>query len=140
MKTIVIDSLESIDAAAREFAAALGENRIVAFYGSMGAGKTTFISALCRYYGVADDVCSPTFTIVNEYRAADGESIFHFDFYRIDSLREAVDIGFEEYLYSGSLCLIEWPEKVEPLLPEQTLNVRITVAADDSRTIEIDNE
>ncbi|MBR0533539.1 MAG: tRNA (adenosine(37)-N6)-threonylcarbamoyltransferase complex ATPase subunit type 1 TsaE [Bacteroidales bacterium] len=140
MKTIVIDSLESIDAAAREFAAVLGENRIVAFYGSMGAGKTTFISALCRYYGVADDVCSPTFTIVNEYRAADGESIFHFDFYRIDSLREAVDIGFEEYLYSGSLCLIEWPEKVEPLLPEQTLNVRITVAADDSRTIEIDNE
>lgn len=140
MKTIVIDSLESIDAAAREFAAALGENRIVAFYGSMGAGKTTFISALCRYYGVEDDVCSPTFTIVNEYRAADGESIFHFDFYRIDSLREAVDIGFEEYLYSGSLCLIEWPEKVEPLLPEQTLNVRITVAADDSRTIEIDNE
>lgn len=140
MKTIVIDSLESIDEAAREFAAALGENRIVAFYGSMGAGKTTFISALCRYYGVADDVCSPTFTIVNEYRAADGESIFHFDFYRIDSLREAVDIGFEEYLYSGSLCLIEWPEKVEPLLPEQTLNVRITVAADDSRTIEIDNE
>lgn len=140
MKTIVIDSIESIDAAAREFAAALGENRIVAFYGSMGAGKTTFISALCRYYGVADDVCSPTFTIVNEYRAADGESIFHFDFYRIDSLREAVDIGFEEYLYSGSLCLIEWPEKVEPLLPEQTLNVRITVAADDSRTIEIDNE
>lgn len=140
MKTIVIDSLESIDAAAREFAAALGENRIVAFYGSMGAGKTTFISALCRYYGVADDVCSPTFTIVNEYRAADGESIFHFDFYRIDSLREAVDIGFEEYLYSGSLCLIEWPEKVEPLLPEQTLNVRITVAADDSRTIEIYNE
>lgn len=140
MKTIVIDSLESIDAAAREFAAALGENRIVAFYGSMGAGKTTFISALCRYYEVADDVCSPTFTIVNEYRAADGESIFHFDFYRIDSLREAVDIGFEEYLYSGSLCLIEWPEKVEPLLPEQTLNVRITVAADDSRTIEINNE
>ena len=139
MKTIAIDSLESIDEAARKFAAQLGENRIVAFYGSMGAGKTTFISALCRYYGVSDDVCSPTFTIVNEYRAADGDSIFHFDFYRIDSLREAVDIGLEEYLYSGSLCLIEWPEKVEPLLPEQTLNVRIAVAADDSRTIEIDN-
>lgn len=139
MKTIAIDSLESIDEAAREFAAQLGENRIVAFYGSMGAGKTTFISALCRYYGVADDVCSPTFTIVNEYRAANGDSIFHFDFYRIDSLREAVDIGFEEYLYSGSLCLIEWPEKVEELLPEETLKVRIAVAADDSRTIEIDN-
>ena len=120
MKTIAIESLESIDAAAKEFAQALGENRIVAFYGSMGAGKTTFISALCRYFGVEDDVCSPTFTIVNEYRAADGDSIFHFDFYRIDSLKEAVDIGFEEYLYSGSLCLIEWPEKVEQLLPQET--------------------
>jgi tRNA threonylcarbamoyladenosine biosynthesis protein TsaE len=140
MKTIAIDSLERIDAAAAEFAAALGENRVVAFYGSMGAGKTTFISALCRHFGVEDDVCSPTFTIVNEYRSADGDSIFHFDFYRIDSLKEAVDIGFEEYLYSGSLCLIEWPEKVEPLLPEQTLNVRITASDDGSRTIEIDND
>ena len=139
MKTIAIDSLESIDAAAKEFADALGENRIVAFYGSMGAGKTTFISALCRYFGVEDYVCSPTFTIVNEYRAADGESIFHFDFYRIDSLKEAVDIGFEEYLYSGSLCLIEWPEKVEALLPEDTLNVKITATGDDSRVIEIEN-
>ena len=140
MKTIAIESLESIDAAAKEFAEALGENRIVAFYGSMGAGKTTFISALCRYFGVEDDVCSPTFTIVNEYRAADGDSIFHFDFYRIDSLKEAVDIGFEEYLYSGSLCLIEWPEKVEQLLPEETLNVKITATGDDSRIIEIDND
>ena len=140
MKTIAIDSLEGIDAAAAEFAAALGDSRIVAFYGSMGAGKTTFISALCRYFGVEDDVCSPTFTIVNEYRTAGGESIFHFDFYRIDSLREAMDIGFGEYLYSGSLCLIEWPEKVEELLPEETLNVRIAASDDGRRTIEIDND
>ena len=140
MKTIAIDSLEGIDAAAAEFAAALGDNRIVAFHGSMGAGKTTFISALCRYFGVEDDVCSPTFTIVNEYRTAEGESIFHFDFYRIDSLREAMDIGFGEYLYSGSLCLIEWPEKVEELLPEETLNVRIAASDDGRRTIEIDND
>ena len=140
MKTIAIDSLGSIDAAAKEFAAALGKNRIVAFYGSMGAGKTTFISALCRHFGVEDDVCSPTFTIVNEYRAADGDSIFHFDFYRIDSLKEAVDIGFEEYLYSGSLCLIEWPEKVEQLLPEETLKVKITATGDESRIIEIEND
>ncbi|MBR5736351.1 MAG: tRNA (adenosine(37)-N6)-threonylcarbamoyltransferase complex ATPase subunit type 1 TsaE [Bacteroidales bacterium] len=140
MKTIAIDSLENIDAAAKEFAAVLGENRIVAFYGSMGAGKTTFISALCRYFGVEDDVCSPTFTIVNEYRAADGDSIFHFDFYRIDTVKEAADIGFEEYLYSGSLCLIEWPEKVEQLLPEETLNVKITATGDESRIIEIDND
>ena len=139
MKKIAIDSLGSIDAAAKEFAAALGENRVVAFYGSMGAGKTTFISALCRFFGVEDDVCSPTFTIVNEYRAADGDSIFHFDFYRIEALKEAVDIGFEEYLYSGSLCLIEWPEKVEPLLPEDTLNVKIYALPDDSRIIEIEN-
>jgi tRNA threonylcarbamoyladenosine biosynthesis protein TsaE len=139
MKKIAIDSLGSIDAAAKEFAAALGENRVVAFYGSMGAGKTTFISALCRFFGVDDDVCSPTFTIVNEYRAADGDSIFHFDFYRIEALKEAVDIGFEEYLYSGSLCLIEWPEKVEPLLPEDTLNVKIYALPDDSRIIEIEN-
>ena len=139
MKTIAIDSLGSIDAAAKEFAQLLGDNRIVAFYGCMGAGKTTFISALCRYLGVEDDVCSPTFTIVNEYRAADGDSIFHFDFYRIDSLKEAMDIGFEEYLYSGSLCLIEWPEKVEQLLPEETLNVTIAATGDDSRIIEIEN-
>ena len=140
MKTIAIDSLQGIDAAAAEFAAALADKRIVAFYGSMGAGKTTFISALCRYFGAEDDVCSPTFTIVNEYRAADGDSIFHFDFYRIESLREAMDIGFGEYLYSGSLCLIEWPEKVEELLPEETLNVRITASEDGRRTIEIDND
>jgi tRNA threonylcarbamoyladenosine biosynthesis protein TsaE len=139
MKKIAIDSLGSIDAAAKEFAAALGENRVVAFYGSMGAGKTTFISALCRFFGVEDDVCSPTFTIVNEYRAADGDSIFHFDFYRIEALKEAVDIGFEEYLYSGSLCLIEWPEKIEPLLPDDTLNVKIYALPDDSRIIEIEN-
>jgi len=139
MKKIAIDSLGSIDAAAKEFAAALGENRVVAFYGSMGAGKTTFISALCRFFGVDDDVCSPTFTIVNEYRAADGDSIFHFDFYRIEALKEAVDIGFEEYLYSGSLCLIEWPEKIEPLLPDDTLNVKIYALPDDSRIIEIEN-
>lgn len=139
MKKIAIDSLGSIDAAAKEFAAALGENRVVAFYGSMGAGKTTFISALCRFFGVDDDVCSPTFTIVNEYRAADGDSIFHFDFYRIEALKEAEDIGFEEYLYSGSLCLIEWPEKIEPLLPDDTLNVKIYALPDDSRIIEIEN-
>lgn len=139
MKKIAIDSLGSIDAAAKEFAAALGENRVVAFYGSMGAGKTTFISALCRFFGVDDDVCSPTFTIVNEYRAADGDSIFHFDFYRIEALKEAVDIGFEEYLYSGSLCLIEWPEKIEPLLPDDTLKVKIYALPDDSRIIEIEN-
>lgn len=140
MRTIAIDSLESLDAAAKEFAQVLADSRIVAFYGSMGAGKTTFISALCRYFGVEDDVCSPTFTIVNEYRAADGDSIFHFDFYRIDSLKEAVDIGFEEYLYSGCLCLIEWPEKVEQLLPEETLKVTITATGDESRKIEIEND
>ena len=139
MTQIAIDSLSDIDDAAKEFAAALGDDRIVAFYGSMGAGKTTFISALCRCFGVEDDVCSPTFTIVNEYRAADGQSIFHFDFYRIESLKEAVDIGLEEYLDSGSLCLIEWPERVGPLLPDDTLEVHIEVDGHDRRIITINN-
>ena len=139
MKRITIDSLEGIDAAAQQFAAAIGDSRVVAFYGSMGAGKTTFISALCRFYGVVDDVCSPTFTIVNEYLTDGGERIYHFDFYRIDNPAEAVDIGFGEYVYSGCLCLIEWPEKIGPLLPDDTLVVRIEAQEDGSRVIEIEN-
>ena len=111
-----------------------------ALTGDLGTGKTVFTAGFARGLGIEGYVDSPTFTIVNEYRAVDGDNIFHFDFYRIDSLKEAVDIGFEEYLYSGSLCLIEWPEKVESLLPEETLNVKITATGDDSRIIEIDND
>ena len=102
----------------------------------MGAGKTTFTTAICHRLGVEDTVCSPTFTILNEYVTGHGEPVYHFDFYRIKDLREAVDIGVDDYFYSGNLCLIEWPENIGPLLPEETLSVHITVNPDLSRTVE----
>ncbi|MDY3893625.1 MAG: tRNA (adenosine(37)-N6)-threonylcarbamoyltransferase complex ATPase subunit type 1 TsaE [Candidatus Cryptobacteroides sp.] len=132
---IIIKSLEDLDRAAGEFLQQIGENRLVAFYAPMGAGKTTFITALCKHLGVEDAVCSPTFTIVNEYLSATGDSVYHFDFYRITKPSEALDIGLEDYLYSGSLCLMEWPENIEELLPEETLKVRIQVQSDGSRRI-----
>ena len=132
---ILIKSLEDLDRAAGEFLQQIGENRLVAFYAPMGAGKTTFITALCKHLGVEDAVCSPTFTIVNEYLSATGDSVYHFDFYRITKPSEALDIGLEDYLYSGSLCLMEWPENVEDLLPEETLKVQISVRPDQSRCI-----
>jgi len=111
---------------------------VVAFYGPMGAGKTTLIKNLCHHMGVTDEVNSPTFAIVNEYVTETGESVYHFDFYRIKKLEEAYDIGYENYFYSGNLCLIEWPELIEPLLPEQYLRVDIRLGAnDDERIIEI---
>ena len=106
-----------------------------AFYGRMGAGKTTFISAVCSVLGVGDEVASPTFTIVNEYRTSDGTPVFHFDFYRIEKLSEVLDIGYEEYLDSGGICLMEWPEKIEELLPEDVLRVSIVEEEDGSRTV-----
>ena len=118
-------TLENINAAAAEFLKELGDRKIVAFYGSMGAGKTTFIKAICDVLGVTDTVNSPTFAIVNEYLAASGDSIFHFDFYRIKKIEEAYDFGYEDYFYSGNLCLIEWPELIEELLPEDTVRVKI---------------
>lgn len=118
-------TLENIDKAALEFLKELGDRKIVAFYGSMGAGKTTFIKAICDVLGVTDTVNSPTFAIVNEYLAANGESVYHFDFYRIKKIEEAYDFGYEDYFYSGDLCLIEWPELIEELLPEDTVRVKI---------------
>ena len=106
--------------------------------GFLGAGKTTFIKAICEELGVEDVINSPTFAIVNEYRSATGELIYHFDFYRINRLEEAYDFGYEEYFYSGNLCLVEWPEKIEELLPEEVMTVRIAVGDDEERTIEID--
>ncbi|MBR1576597.1 MAG: tRNA (adenosine(37)-N6)-threonylcarbamoyltransferase complex ATPase subunit type 1 TsaE [Bacteroidales bacterium] len=133
---LTIGSLSGIDAAAREFLQEIGDRKVVAFYAPMGAGKTTFTGAVCRAKGVGDDeVSSPTFAIVNEYRTCDGEPLFHFDFYRIRSVAEALDIGFYEYIDSGCLCLIEWPENIEELLPEETLRVFITVGPDDVRTL-----
>ena len=115
-----------------------GEADVVAFYGPMGAGKTTLIKDLCHHMGVTDEVNSPTFAIVNEYVTDEGESVYHFDFYRIKKLEEAYDIGYENYFYSGRLCLIEWPELIEPLLPERYLRVDIRLgASDDERIIKI---
>lgn len=134
---LTIQTLVSIDEVAAQFLSELGDNKLVAFYAPMGAGKTTFTTAICRVLGVADDaVSSPTFSIVNEYKTISGESLFHFDFYRIESTAEALDIGLFDYLDSGSLCIMEWPENIEDILPEETVRVRISVRKDGSRAIE----
>ena len=133
----IISTLDNLDAAAAEFLETVGENRLIAFYGHLGAGKTTFIKALCDNLGVEDNVCSPTFTIVNEYQAASGEPVYHFDFYRVDSLKEAADLGLEEYFYSGSFCFMEWPEKIADLLPEETVEVRIEPLDSTTRSIKV---
>lgn len=130
---IEINSLSEIDKAAIEFIKAMGDNTVFAFHGEMGAGKTTLIKAICENLGVSDVINSPTFAIVNEYRSDSGELIYHFDFYRINKIEEAFDFGYEDYFYSGSLCFIEWPEKIESLLPKDTVNVHIKVLEDGSR-------
>ena len=123
---ISIENLEQIHEAAKEFIAAMGDNTVFAFYGKMGAGKTTFIKAVCEELDVADVINSPTFAIVNEYRSdTTGELIYHFDFYRIKKLEEVYDMGYEDYFYSGALCFIEWPELIEDLLPGDAVKVSI---------------
>ena len=137
---IKIQSLEHIHEAAREFIAAMGDNTVFALYGKMGAGKTTFIKALCQELGVEDVVTSPTFAVINEYRSdIAGELIYHFDFYRIKKLEEVYDMGYEDYFYSGALCFIEWPELVEELLPGNTLKVTIEELEDGSRKLTMEN-
>ena len=133
--TITINSIDTIATAAREFIARMGDNRIFAFYGSMGAGKTTFVKALCEAMGVTDTVNSPTFAIVNEYDTPSGRPIYHFDFYRIKRLAEVYDMGYEDYFYGRGLCFIEWPELVEELLPEDTVKVTIEELPDGTRQI-----
>ncbi len=139
MKTINIPGTGSLEAAAREFASLMGDNTVFAFYGDMGAGKTTFINALCSVLGVdSEETASPTFALINEYRSdTTAELIYHFDFYRIEDLDEAIELGIEDYFDSGAVCLIEWPEKIAAALPEDTVTVKITVNDDDSRTLTI---
>lgn len=133
---IIMNSLQEIDRAATDFLEQTAGHRLIAFFAPMGAGKTTFTTALCRRLGVREDaVSSPTFAIVNEYRTTTGESIYHFDFYRITKESEALDIGFYDYIDSGSLCLMEWPENIEGLLPEETLRVSISVLPSGSRVL-----
>ncbi len=143
MKTEVINiaTLDNIEEAARSFARLMGDYTVFAFYGEMGAGKTTFINALCKVLGVEEDVTnSPSFSIINEYRSdTTAELIYHFDCYRLEDEREAEDIGVEDYFDSGAVCLIEWPERIENLLPDDTVIVRITVdATTDARTMTLE--
>lgn len=137
MTTIKITSLENIEQAAREFAQHMGDETVYAFYGEMGAGKTTFINALCRVLGVEEDITnSPSFSIVNEYRSdTTAELIYHFDLYRLENIEEAFEIGVEDYFDSGALCLLEWPERIEDMLPFDTVKVNIVVNDDETRDI-----
>lgn len=132
---ITIQNTENIRDAARLFIQHMGGTHVFAFYGKMGAGKTTFIKALCEELGVSDVITSPTFAIVNEYEDANGAPIYHFDFYRIKKLEEVFDMGYEDYFYSGALCLIEWPELIEELLPDDAVRVNIVEQADGHRTL-----
>lgn len=137
---IEIPNREALPEAAKEFAAQMGDETVYAFYGEMGAGKTTFIGELCRALGVEDDLAnSPSFSIINEYRSdATAELIYHFDLYRLENIDDALEIGVEDYFDSGALCLLEWPERIEALLPDDTVKVHITVNPDESRTLTIE--
>lgn len=138
MQTIEISNLASIRESAKEFINGMDDRTVYAFHGSMGAGKTTFIKAICEELGVEDVINSPTFAIINEYRSSEtGELIYHFDFYRINKVAEAEAIGTEDYFYSGALCFIEWPEKIEELLPHDVVHVTIEEKENGSRTLTI---
>jgi len=137
MQLFTIKSLDTIRDTARQFIDGIGDRTVFAFNGKMGAGKTTFIKAICEVMGVKETVNSPTFSIVNEYEAADGRIIYHFDCYRITKTQEALDLGAEEYLYSGNLCFIEWSENMASLLPDTLVNVDIEEQEDGSRNVVI---
>lgn len=138
MKKIEIESLSELPKVAEAVLGELRGRSVVLFRGPMGAGKTTLISRIAAALGAEDTVTSPTFALVNQYEGEGGRRIYHFDFYRINNVAEALDLGYEEYFYSGDLCLVEWPEKIEPLLPEDAMTVTITVGEDEHRRFTID--
>ncbi|KXA45170.1 tRNA (adenosine(37)-N6)-threonylcarbamoyltransferase complex ATPase subunit type 1 TsaE [Prevotella corporis] len=135
---IKIKNLETIHESAKEFIKNIGNKKVFAFYGKMGAGKTTFTKAICEVLGVKDVITSPTFAIVNEYTDGNGNPIYHFDFYRIKKLEEVYDMGYEDYFFSGNLCLLEWPELIEEILPENAIKVKIEEQQDGSRLITLE--
>ena len=136
MNSIKIQDIEHIREAAREFIEHIGDHRVFAFYGKMGAGKTTFVKAICEELGVEDVITSPTFAIINEYTTSPNpQTIYHFDFYRIKKLEEVYDMGYEDYFYSGALCFIEWPELIEEILPDDAVRVNISEQEDGSRLV-----
>ncbi len=139
MTTLKIKNLEQINNTAQQFIKQIGNRKIFAMHGAMGVGKTTFIKAVCEELGVTDVINSPTFAIINEYRSAKNDTIYHFDFYRIEDVQEAYDFGYEDYFYSNAYCFIEWPEKVESILPTDTVNLYFKENDDGSRTIAFDS-
>ena len=135
--TLTITNIDNINITVKKFISAIGENKVIAFYGKMGAGKTTLVSRIAALLGAEDAVTSPTFALVNQYEGTE-QRIYHFDFYRIDNIEEVFDLGYEEYFYSGDLCLVEWPEKIEPLIPDDAMVVRITAGDGEERIFEIE--
>jgi tRNA threonylcarbamoyladenosine biosynthesis protein TsaE len=133
---IIIDGLSKLPQSAKIFLENMKGEKLFAFYGSMGSGKTTFINALCKAIGTVDVATSPSFTLVNEYKTNQGESLFHFDFYRIKKIEEVFDFGLEEYLSSGAICFMEWPEQIEDILPPETVKVKISVKKNGKRILE----
>ncbi|MCU4162721.1 tRNA (adenosine(37)-N6)-threonylcarbamoyltransferase complex ATPase subunit type 1 TsaE [Carboxylicivirga caseinilyticus] len=140
MNTFYIDSLDKIDEVAQAFLAEYADERVMAFYGEMGVGKTTFIKALCKALNIEDTVNSPSFAIVNEYHNQEDDIVYHFDFYRLKEEEEAYDMGYEDYLYSGHHCMIEWPEKIASLLPKGRLELHITEEMDGRRKLTIEKQ
>ena len=137
MTELKINSLEEINSVAKQFIELVGERRVFAMYGAMGVGKTTFVKAVCEELGVEDTITSPSFAIVNEYHTQKDKIVYHFDFYRIEDVQEAYDFGYEDYFYSKAMCFIEWPERIDSILPADVINLNFREEEDGSRTIQL---